>query len=498
MKMKLKSIILTAAIGFSLHGCTGDFVEINTNPNQSAKVAPQALLGPTIYKTIVANLNRNLRVNNELMQVTVTTNNNLEFHRYEVRATETEYMWRSWYLELTNIRDIYRSAGEGQQPGYKVYQGISKVLDVWVSSLLTDMYGDIPYFESNLGHHELNTTPVFDRQIDIYRDLFLKLEQANQLLNVPTNAAAAEFIPDAQAGMDPLYGADAQKWRKFANSLYLRLLLRVSHKPELNATLKIKEILETKIAEYPIMQSHDDSAILYFSGQEPYLNPYLNARPIDFNGNKGYADFFIDNLKEDDPDLPNDPRLALWATQPTLGLYAGMQSGYRRGLVPEVQSTLHTGLMSHKNLGNIMNYAELQFIKAECVLRGFIVGDAQALYEEGVTSAMNMWGVNVPAGFFNIPRVGFLPADSDTEKLKKVHLQKYFALLFTDFQQWYEYRRTQALDLIPGPGLENRKMPVRMPYPLISQTVNRANFEEAVARMGGNTPNTIMWWQPAN
>jgi len=489
MKLNFKSIIALATICISTYGCTGDFVEINTNPNESAKVAPQSLLGPTIYKTIVANLNRNLRVNNELMQVTVTTNNNLEFHRYEVRATETEYMWRSWYVELTNMRDIYRSAAIGQQEGYRAYQGVSLVLDVWVSSLLTDMYGDVPYFESNLGHHELNTTPVYDRQIDIYRDMFLKLEQANQLLT-------DNVIPVAHASMDPLFAGNTAKWRKFSNSLYLRLLLRVSHKPELDATLKIKEILETKTSEYPIMSSHDDSAILYFTSQEPYINPYLNARPIDFNGNKGYADFFIENLLE-----LGDPRLKLWATQPTLGVYMGMQSGYSRGQVPEQQSTLLPALMSSPLLGNILNYAELQFILAECALRGFTNQDANTLYNNGVTASIEMWGESVPTGYFDNPKVGFLPTDSNTELLEKVHLQKYFALVFTDFQQWYEYRRTKLLDLgrYIGPGLLNGgKMPVRMTYPLITQALNKANYDEASARMGGNTPNALMWWQPEN
>lgn len=485
MKSKLKSIILLTVIGLSMQSCADKFVDINTNPNESARVAPQNLLGPAIYRVLNANLNRNLRVNNELMQVTVTMNNNLEFHRYEVRPTETEYMWRSWYVELTNIRDIYTSAGEGQQPGYQIYQGISKVLDVWVSSLLTDMYGDIPYFESNRGYHDLNTTPVFEKQIDIYRDMFLKLEQANQLLT------SGDPIPGSNASMDPIYSGDALKWQKFANSLYLRLLLRVSHKAELNAAAKIWEIVQTNPDQYPIMENHDDSAILYFTSQEPYQNPYLNARPIDFNGNKGYSQFFIENLL-----AMTDPRLALWATEATLGAYVGTQSGYPRGQVPQQQSTLLPALMSAPLLGNIMNFAELQLILAECALRGFTEQDATALYEAGTTSGIEMWGADVPTGYFSNPLNGILPTDGNEEILKKIHLQKYFTMMFTDFQQWYEYRRTQALDLIPGPGWEGRKMPVRMTYPLITIAVNKANYDVAVARMGGDTPNVLMWWQP--
>lgn len=490
MKTKLKSIILSTVAVFSLGSCTKDFVEINTNPNESATVAPQALLGPTLYKMVSANINRNLRVNNELMQVTVTTNNNLEFHRYVVRATETEYMWRSWYVELTNIRDMYKTAGEGQQPGFEVYQGISRVLDVWASSLLTDMYGDVPYFESNLGYHELNTTPVYDHQIDIYRDLFLKLEQANELLDIETE----DEIPAANAEMDPMFKSDALKWRKFANSLYLRLLLRVSHKMELDAVAKIKQIVETKSSQYPIMESHDDSAILYFTNQQPYLNPYLNARVIDFNGNKGYSEFFINNMQE-----LGDPRLSIWSTEASLGVYAGMQSGYARGTTPERQSTLHADLMSEARLGNIMNFAELQFILAECAVRGFISQDAQDLYNKGVASSIEMWGEEVPEEHFENPKVAFLDTDSDEERLKKIHLQKYFALLFTDFQQWYEYRRTKLLDLYPGPGMENNgNIPIRLSYPLITQSINKNNYDEASARIGGNTINGKMWWQPEN
>lgn len=486
MKFKFNIIIAITTLCITSYSCNADFVDINTNPNEAAKVAPQALLGPTIYKTLVGNIDRNMRINNELMQVTVTTNNNLEFHRYEVRATETEATWRNWYVELTNIRDMYHSAGVGQQTGFKAYQGVSRILDVWVSSMLTDMYGDVPYFESNLGYTELNTTPVYDKQIDIYRDLFLKLEQANQLLS-------DNEIPVDHQNMDPLFAGNTAKWRKFGNSLYLRLLLRVSHKPELDAAVKIREIVETKASQYPIMESHDDSAILYFKGEEPYINPYKNAREIDFNGNKGYSHFFIENLIS-----MADPRLNLWATQPTLGAFLGMQSGYPRGIVPERQSAFHASLMTSSRLGNILNYAELQFILAECSVRGFTFGDVWQHYQNGVNAAMLMWGATVPVNYFSNERVVFLPTDTDESKMKKIHLQKYYALFFTDFQQWYEYRRTKALDLIPGPGLEGRKMPVRMTYPLITQALNKVNYDDASARIGGNTPNGIMWWQPAN
>lgn len=487
MKKHLIIVSLSLLGMLTFQGCTKDFVEKNTNPNAIAAAAPQSLIAPALVNVLSTNLSRNLRINNELMQVTVTVNDNLEIQRYEIRPSESESTWSGWYVQLTNIRDIYQKAQAAQQAGYQTYMGISLVLDAWVSSLITDMYGDVPYFDSNKGFTETNLTPKFDQQEAIYKDIFKKLEEANALLK---ENSAVEL---ANAEMDPVFSSDPTKWRKFSNSLYLRLLLRVAHKAESNAISKIKEILETNAGEYPIMQSNAETAALYYTNVQPYMNPNYNARDIDFNGNRGYSEFFINNLL----DLA-DPRLKIWATEATLGVYGGMQSGYKRGNVPDRQSTLQAALKSDARMGNIMNYAELQFIVAECGLRGYANIDAEAAYLKGVNAAMEFWGVAVPEAYLANPKVTFSSEDSDIQKLKKVHLQKYYALLFTDFQQWYEYRRTQLLDLYKGPGLLNDgKMPVRLNYPIIVQSLNKENYSDAVSRMGGDGINEKMWWQPS-
>ena len=485
MKTLLKTSIICAALSLSMGSCTKDFVKMNTNPNESSAVSPQSLLAPTIYNIITANLDRNLRINNEFMQVTVTRNDNREFHRYEVRATETEFMWRSWYLELTNIRDIYNKAEEGRQSGYQTYQGISLILDAWVSSLLTDTYGDIPYFESNQGYSNSNTAPKFDKQEDIYKDLLLKLERANELLKENV------IIESGNASFDPIYNSDASKWRKLGNSLYLRLLLRTSHKSELNSIEKIKEILETNPTEYPIMTLNEESAVLRFTAQEPFLNPFFNTRDIDFNGDKGYSEFFINNMIE-----LGDPRLSTWSTEASLGVYAGMQSGYPKGSIPERQSTLQVTLKNTLMPGIIMSFAELQFIIAELAQRGIVQKDVEQHYKNGVKASIEMWGKTITDSYFDHAKIGFQPTDSQITRLKKIHLQKYFTLMFTDFQQWFEYRRTGLLDLYTGVALENDgKMPVRLSYPLITQSLNKANYDIAVSRMGGDKISNQMWWQ---
>lgn len=480
-------LFFAAAAGLGLGSCTKDFADLNTNPNASTVASPQSLLAPTLVSVINTNLSRNFRINNEFMQVTVTTSNSdaRQFHRYEVRPSESDYMWRNWYLQLTNIRDIYDRAEESRQPGYQTFQGISLILDAWVSSLLTDTYGDVPYFNSNLGYQEQNIKPEFDSQKDIYEDLFRKLELANVLLK-----SSPDLTPD-RVFSDPIYGGQAMNWRKFGNSLYLRLLLRVSGTGELNAQEKIWEIVEGAPANYPVFQSNEESAILYFSGELPYQNTFHNSRPFDFNGDKGYSEFFINNLLQ-----LKDPRLPVWATEATFGVYGGMQSGYIRGASPEIESKLQLPLQQEPLLGNIMNYAELQFILAEAALNGYINKDPNDYYKAGVVASIKLWRQEVPVDYFSNPAVSYETATSYTERLAKIHLQKYFSLLFTDFQQWFEYRRTGALELYPGPGLENNgKMPSRLNYPILTRTFNAENYQKAVSAMGGDSLNEKVWWE---
>src|SRR6185312_3901254 len=97
------------------------------------------------------------------------------------------------------------------------YKAISIICQSWIYSILTDTYGDIPYSQSNLGRDSLLFEPRFDAQKDIYADIFQKLEQANLMLD--SNKAIV-------ASGDPVYNGNVGRWRKFGNSLYLRLLLR--------------------------------------------------------------------------------------------------------------------------------------------------------------------------------------------------------------------------------------------------------------------------------
>jgi hypothetical protein len=478
-KIKIFTLTALAASCLATSSCTKDFEELNTNPNETVAATPASLLAPALHDVVTRNNNRALRLNNELMQVHATILDSDEIHRYVIRPGESDYMWNNWYLQRTNFVDIYNGALITQQ---KSFMGIGLILDVWVTSQITDMFGDVPYSEANKGRDYL-LQPKFDAQETIYKDLFAKLEEANALL------AANEQMKDNEKAIDPLYAGDVAKWRKFGNSLYLRLLMRASGRPEVNAPAKIKEIVETNPGFYPIFSSNEESAILKYTTTLPLVSAFTNMRDYDFNGSHGLTEFFVNNLN-----AMEDPRITRWATLFGTGYY-GIPSGYSPGNIPDRQSSYHLALKNEPLLGNIINYAEVQFILAEAALRGYIGGEPKTYFDRGTAAAITMWGVEVPAGHLAKPAVAFDPAADFEAKLEKIMLQKYFTLFFTDFQQWHEYKRTGHPVLPIGPGVQNGGvMPARFRYPVYVQSLNGANYSAAVATMGADDINTKVWW----
>ncbi|WP_410220846.1 SusD/RagB family nutrient-binding outer membrane lipoprotein [Pedobacter sp.] len=496
MKTTIKKyLLLGLASTLLVSACTKDFRETNIDPNKSTAARPEALLTPALWDVVSRNNTRALRITNELMQVHVTTIDGDEIHRYIIRPGESDYMWNNWYLQITNFRDMYAKA---TQLDNNTYKALALICDVYTSSLLTDTFGDVPYFEANKGKDGVYQ-PKFDKQQDIYADFFRKLEEANALLSKPTALTAD------QLSIEPLFGkaifasnpdatqastATITAWRKFGNSLYLRLLLRASARPEANASAKIAEIVNTP-TKYPIISNNNESAILRYTMTPPFVSPFNTYRDFDFNGDSGLTIFFLNNLN-----LWGDPRRAKWATKYE-GAYGGIPSGYPRGQVPQRESYYLAALKNEPLLGNMINYAEVQFILAEAAVKGYIGGNAKTYYENGVMNALTMWvqSSDIPANYLTNPYLAWNNGDTDDDKMEKIHAQKYYTLFFTDFQQWFEYRRTGHPTLMMGTGLENGgKMPVRLRYPVYVQSLNAANYAAAVQAFGPDDLNTKMWW----
>jgi hypothetical protein len=510
------SCLVMLGISSILSSCEKDFEEVNTDPIGTSTTTANQLLAPALVNVLSANMIRNRNFTNELMQVTVDISDaDGRVFRYDFRRSISDYTWNNWYPQLTNLRDIYTIASEPATLN-KSYQGISLITQAWVYSLLTDTYGDVPYSEANKGKEGV-IEPAYDKQKDIYLDLFKKLEEANELLS-----AGTAITPTG----DPVYKGDVAKWRKLGNSLYLRLLLRISGKAETSTQViaKIKEMVDTNPSKYPIMATNDDSAKILWNGTNSstavYSSPYMvGIRTTDFRA-PAITSFFIDKIRDWGYPLLNPSlgkgNIPRWGIAQGSSGYSGIQSGFIAGLGYTRQSYFYsdpqlTGytLQTDPYTGIIMGCTEVNFILAEAAAKGWISGSAENYYNNGILFGINYW---LPTWASNTADKRFtdyitgadidwdnaLPLDAATgnSKMEMIHLQKYYGMFLVDMQQWFEYRRTGHPILPKGDGMLNGKvMPARMAYPIISQSANPTSYKNAIAAQGPDEISTQVWWQ---
>ncbi|MBC7923646.1 MAG: SusD/RagB family nutrient-binding outer membrane lipoprotein [Ferruginibacter sp.] len=474
--------------------CTDNFDEVNTDPNRPEQVYPGALLGQLQYRLVNTSIGAARSFTHEVMQVEaprVSTDGGL--HRYQVSENAGNDLWNSVYRAMTDVEDLRAISERLKEDNYRA---IALIYQSWGYSLLTDCFGDIPYSQATRAA-EGTLQPAFDRQKDIYVGLLSNLETANALLD---DTKALTFGGDQVYNANALSGGKSVgilRWKKFANSLRLRLLLRILKRDgEINVREQINAILGDA-ATYPVFTAVAEDAIFRYTGTFPYFNPYYNARVSDWRGGNYYTQFFLGKMNAED-----DPRRAIWATRVTVGgvsTYQGIRSGYESNVEYAVDrnSSYLDALKTLPQLGIMMTYSELEFIKAELALKGFATGKtAKAHYDDGITASMAQWGVALPAGHLQKPGVAYPAAATQEGQLAQILGQKYYALFFTDYQSWFEKRRTGYPELPWGPGIPaGNQFPSRLPYPNYLQSLNPEKLAEAVQFMGGDDSNVRVWWE---
>jgi hypothetical protein len=471
--------------------CTKNFEEINTDPNRPTEVNPGVVLGQMQYRIVSSSVSAARGFTHELMQVSAPRSSTRDgVHRYVI--TPGTGVWTSFYTYLADIDVIISSADRLNEKNYKA---IGLVYKCWAYSILTDIYGDIPYSEA-IKASDGTFQPKFDAQKDIYTQILKDLATANDLFD---DTKALTYGGDYVYASNTLTGGKntgIQNWKKFCNTLKLRLLLRLSkHASELGINEQITGILADPV-KYPVFTANADEGIFKFPNVYPFFNPYYTARQLDWRDGTYYTKFFIDKLN-----TWNDPRRTVWAlTVPVNGqnVYQGIESGYSTTTeyVVGKNSSYTDALKTSSTLGVMMTYAEEEFIKAELASKGFNTGkSAKTHYENGITAAMTQWGVSVPAGYLKQQGVAYPESASVDAQLQQIMIQKYYAYFFVDYQAWLEKRRTGYPVLPRGSGIPvENQFPYRIPYPTYLQSLNSVNLAAAVTAMGGDNSNTKVWW----
>ncbi|MGR3811856.1 SusD/RagB family nutrient-binding outer membrane lipoprotein [Jiulongibacter sp. NS-SX5] len=485
---KHKSIytfLLGATMFFAGNSCTDGFEEMNTDPNNPTEIGSQYLLPYAIEQSVDrywggSTRFERLNLDGAMLWIQYLARNiySNEGDSYGITPAFYNNTWESLYNDgLTNFERIITLTGpEGVNPNTN-YEGVALVMKTWVYSLLTDMYGAVPYSAAVSGSAEEPIyTPEYDSMESIYAGMLADLKTANEKLTIGG--------PDISG--DIIYYGDIMKWKKFANSLRLKLANRQAAKKPSESAAIMAEILGSP-STYPIFESNADNATLEHTGTRPSNNTWNEVMVIGGRTDWSMSKTFVDMLT-----ATGDTRLGAIATEVN-GTYAGIPNGLPDAIATTYLSSasvLQSSFSDAAAPSVLMTFSELNFILAEAAADGDISGDADAYMAAGIEASYDAFGLDVPAGFID----GLGGASKET-----IMTQKYIALFGQGVEAWTEYRRTgfptfPAAD--PRAIFENDGViPTRLPYPTTEYSLNKTSLDGGISLNGGpDNMQTTLWW----
>lgn len=503
---KLSILLLALILGIGVQSCR-DLTDLNINPNGVSieKANANLLLATVLTETAKSYTNLGYGDAAGVMQHTQKDAWFDGHNSYDWGPDD----WGNYYGILRNNQKVYQKAVDND---LRFHQGVALVMKSFLFGQIADLWGDAPYttaLEGDEGGNE-NLLPSYDSQETIYNGILADLEEAASLLS-GSRDSYKEIFPDA----DVIYSGDPAKWRKFANSLRLRYLMRISNKTDVSS-----EFASVAQSE-PIFESNADNAYMNFPGSNE-----TSAWPANtvFDGTNGSnfrrirpAATLVEALRE-----RNDPRIDIWfamveiPTQPSTTIpnntivdgiryftpdsiaqlnintnldYVGLPtqltipSGYN--LNPTPGQTSQNKFVSYlderyRDAGGpllnarLMSFAEVEFLLAEAALNGWISG-AEDHYTHGVTASLEEWTVGGEASeYLSQANVAY------DGTLERILTQKWIASWTAAQEAWFDFRRTGIPDLETGPDAPRRGLPLRFSYGSNELNFNQQNVQQAI------------------
>lgn len=513
MKIKIYKILPLVIFLLGVTACTDDFDKINNNVNSPTvdKAAPDQLLTNAIES--LTDRVHEIFLGHEMGSCWAQQMAKAQYtdeDRYVYRPDVVSTSWQSFYATSgADISLIYKLGVSKVNPNY---QGVALILKSYVTSVLTDLFGEVPYSQAWQGAGEDGgiLQPEYDTQENIYTDIIAKLDEANTLLDPAGTAIAGDI----------LFENDITKWKKFANSLRLRLLLRMSDRNAALVTTEMSKMVADPTT-YPVFESNDDNAALIYLASAPNNNPINENRKTrdDHRVSENFINLLLNTY--------GDYRVMVFA-KPSSGTdeFVGIPNGLTSA---DAAAFNGNGLANTSKIGDyfaqatapgtLMDYPELQFILAEAALRSFIPGgdvEAQVYYEAGITGSFEKYraplqtifddhsddvygGLSIGLDYTVDDELDYALTSgapwNSANGLQLIAEQRYINSFDQGLQSWFEWRRTDFPVLTPAvDGTNGGKIPVRVPYPGTEATRNKANMDAAISRQGTDDLNTKVWW----
>jgi len=493
-------------------GCSNeDLVELNINPTQANEVDWRFLFTNGIVQTVenrYINGRVNLNLASGLIQQTACQcigGERGSGDKYFYHLDSHDGLWfRLPEFALKTLAEVMRQTGpEGSSPNSVNLFHAAQTLYMVSLHQLTDAYGNIPYTELNQGIEGI-FFPAYDEQEFIYKDMLARLQASANALGTGS---------DELGSADVLFNGDLTKWKKFANSLMLRLAMRISNVDPATA----QQYAEAAVAG-GVMESNDDMAWLQMAdGPSVWFNQNGISRamnPSDWGAINMLSKTFVDQLQS-----TNDPRLEVisvrgpwdgpWLTDPAdqIGMPNGMDVPMLEDMLGKPLdrendfSRINPELLDNADPFIIMTHAEIEFLRAEMVMKGWNnsgpgAGTAEEHFNRGVTSSMLQWDIFGPTKDITLAEVNaYLAANPFDGTMEMLHTQHWIANFFQWHEAYANWRRTGFPTLTPVdyPGNDTGGQIFRR-YRYASYEIanNNANLQA-----GGTMPDDMMtriWW----
>lgn len=525
MKNKLSAFALLIL----LSSCTKDFEEINRNPYYPT----QTDIGP-LFNTVVNSLrlgwNEQFYLHNENIYG-VTQQAAKTGVGFDNPNIGTEEVWSSYYKALAHIRAIEQRLEEMEVADPAALDNVRaqlKVLTAYKTFRVTDMFGDMPFFEAGKGFDGLQyLRPTFDQQEAIYKHMLEELKWVDEHINTAANPVTPSGVAYESLGtFDKLFNGDLMMWRKFANSLRLRHAMRMVEKDPAFATPILNEIIEGKL---PVIEKGED--VVMSPAAQAWVNESVNWSFSEHNKLRMGTTIWHELSENDNKDGSGifDPRARIffetnnaneWVAYPNVPDATTPAEG---GIPYEQHRDNNYPIKGAANLFSPFNYylvrddqtipeviltaAEVGFLKAEAYLRGLGVPPNTAFAENeytlGLVSSIGFWQ-NVAANsavwtnkppilsegeIFAVTNHPRLSIFTNTDKLGLIYKQLWLDAFRQPWEAFALWRRTGAT---PREG--DAPAFYRFPYPPTESANNPSNYAEQVAKMGQDAREVKVWW----
>ena len=464
---KYGSVALLCSIVLVM-SCTDNFDDINTNKNKLSELGPSQL--PFLFskaQSTATNNGWNYQIAQNLFhdqycQYFANTTTYFPSDRLVIRMDWIRAAWNPIYTQVVPQLQTIAEKTEKNSAEYALYQ----IMWVYTFHRLTDTWGPVPYFKAG----QAGLGVPYDAQDVIYDDMFKKLDSAVTTLG---NFAGQNVFGD----FDLIYGGDLDKWKKFANTLRLRLAVRISAVDAGRA----KTEGEAAAASGTLTTSPDDDALIT-----------RTQKGDDFNGLSimDWNEFRMSATMESVLKGYDDPRMPIYFLPAvTTGDYEGLRNGLTSAdmalALNKPDANSHHGERWSSTTGletpsNVMATAEADFLKAEGILLGWNMGGgtAQSHYEDGIRNSMHQWGITddavinayiasastpvAPGDAESSPAVSSAPvafgATPDLQR-EQITIQKWLALYPEGVEAWADIRRSRAFKLYPVKQSDNPDLP---------------------------------------